>query len=193
MWKLVFFQFFFSFSPEFPTNFLLFFSFQVTKWPVKPPQKPSPSPTTARSPARFASSHGATCGEDASTGSNSTTPTLSRLQKSPRLSDALISRSHTFSIRERWENRLKIGIFNLFLLQIRLSRAHTLALHGEKLPKAEWTQWDQVAFHSKFNFKKSIFLQESWYLKPYLDEIEAEKKARAETSGLIPPYQMKQH
>uniref|UniRef100_A0A1I7UGN3 Cytochrome b-c1 complex subunit 7 n=1 Tax=Caenorhabditis tropicalis TaxID=1561998 RepID=A0A1I7UGN3_9PELO len=61
--------------------------------------------------------------------------------------------------------------------KIRLSRAHTLALHGEKLPKAEWTKWNQ----------------ESWYLKPYLDEIEAEKKARAESSGLIPPYEMKQH
>ncbi|CAI5441433.1 unnamed protein product [Caenorhabditis angaria] len=61
--------------------------------------------------------------------------------------------------------------------KIRLSRAHTLALHGEKLPKAEWTQYEN----------------ETWYLKPYLDEIEAEKKARAESSGLIPPYQMKQH
>ncbi|CAB3404841.1 unnamed protein product [Caenorhabditis bovis] len=61
--------------------------------------------------------------------------------------------------------------------KVRLSRAHTLALHGEKLPKAEWTKWED----------------ETWYLKPYLDEIEAEKKARAESSGLIPPYEMKQH
>ncbi|CAD6195860.1 unnamed protein product [Caenorhabditis auriculariae] len=59
--------------------------------------------------------------------------------------------------------------------KVRLSRAHTLAMHGERLPKSEWTQWEN----------------ETWYLKPYLDEIEAEKKARAESSGLIPPYQMK--
>ena len=61
--------------------------------------------------------------------------------------------------------------------KMRLSRAHTLALHGEKLPKAEWTQWQN----------------ETWYLKPYLDEIEAEKKARAESSGIIPGFEMKQH
>ncbi|CAI4226041.1 unnamed protein product [Auanema sp. JU1783] len=59
----------------------------------------------------------------------------------------------------------------------RLARAHTLSLHGEKLPKSAWTKWEE----------------ESWYLKPYLDEIESEKKARAETSGLIPPFEMKQH
>ncbi|VDN30821.1 unnamed protein product [Gongylonema pulchrum] len=28
---------------------------------------------------------------------------------------------------------------------------------------------------------------------PYLDEIEEEKKTRADTSGLIPGYQLKQH
>ncbi|KAF8384410.1 hypothetical protein PRIPAC_73552 [Pristionchus pacificus] len=57
----------------------------------------------------------------------------------------------------------------------RLSTAHTLAVHGEKLPKASWTQWDQ----------------ESWYLKPYLDEIEAEKKQRVESSGILPGYELK--
>nr|CDJ81245.1 Cytochrome bd ubiquinol oxidase domain containing protein [Haemonchus contortus] len=61
--------------------------------------------------------------------------------------------------------------------KMRLSHAHTLALHGERLPREKWTQWEQ----------------ETWYLKPYLDEIEAEKKARAETTGLIPPYEMKQN
>ncbi|KAL6744182.1 hypothetical protein Aduo_017142 [Ancylostoma duodenale] len=60
--------------------------------------------------------------------------------------------------------------------KMRLSHAHTLALHGERLPKIQWTKWED----------------ETWYLKPYLDEIEAEKKARAETTGLIPPFEMKQ-
>ncbi|KJH43532.1 Ubiquinol-cytochrome C reductase complex subunit [Dictyocaulus viviparus] len=60
--------------------------------------------------------------------------------------------------------------------KIRLSHAHTLALHGERLPKEKWTKWED----------------ETWYLKPYLDEIEAEKKARAETTGLIPPFEMRQ-
>ncbi|KHJ80515.1 Ubiquinol-cytochrome C reductase complex subunit [Oesophagostomum dentatum] len=61
--------------------------------------------------------------------------------------------------------------------KMRLSHAHTLATHGERLPKEQWTKWEE----------------ETWYLKPYLDEIENEKKARAETTGLIPPYEMKQH
>uniref|UniRef100_A0A1I7X1M7 Transposase n=1 Tax=Heterorhabditis bacteriophora TaxID=37862 RepID=A0A1I7X1M7_HETBA len=34
--------------------------------------------------------------------------------------------------------------------------------------------------------------KETWYLKPYLDEIETEKKARIESSGLIPGFEMKQ-
>ncbi|KAK6023596.1 hypothetical protein OSTOST_10610 [Ostertagia ostertagi] len=59
---------------------------------------------------------------------------------------------------------------------MRLSHAHTLALHGEKHPQ-----------------KSDFSGHETWYLKPYLDEIEAEKKARAETTGLIPPFEMKQN
>ncbi|CAJ0577644.1 unnamed protein product, partial [Mesorhabditis spiculigera] len=54
----------------------------------------------------------------------------------------------------------------------RLSVAHHLAMHGEVLPKAKWTKWED----------------ESWYLKPYLDEIEAEKEARASSSGLLPSF-----
>uniref|UniRef100_A0A0N4ZTB2 Cytochrome b-c1 complex subunit 7 n=1 Tax=Parastrongyloides trichosuri TaxID=131310 RepID=A0A0N4ZTB2_PARTI len=58
--------------------------------------------------------------------------------------------------------------------KVRLTRAHTLAMHAEKLPKSQWTQWED----------------ETWYLKPYLDEIEAEKQERANTSGIVPDYQM---
>uniref|UniRef100_A0A1I7YIG7 Cytochrome b-c1 complex subunit 7 n=1 Tax=Steinernema glaseri TaxID=37863 RepID=A0A1I7YIG7_9BILA len=61
--------------------------------------------------------------------------------------------------------------------KIRLSHAHTLALHGERLPKEKWTKWED----------------ETWYLKPYLDEIEAEKKERANSSGIVPGYSLKQH
>ncbi|CAJ0944612.1 unnamed protein product, partial [Mesorhabditis belari] len=54
----------------------------------------------------------------------------------------------------------------------RLSYAHTLAMHGEILPKNKWTKWEE----------------ETWYLKPYLDEIEAEKDARAGSSGIVPSW-----
>ena len=56
--------------------------------------------------------------------------------------------------------------------KMRLSRAHTLAMHNETLPKAQWTKWED----------------ETFYLKPYLDEIEAEKTERARSSGLTPGY-----
>lgn len=59
--------------------------------------------------------------------------------------------------------------------KMRLSRAHTLAMHNERLPKDQWTKWDE----------------ETFYLKPYLDEIETEKKERARSSGLIPGYLMR--
>ncbi|TKR81542.1 hypothetical protein L596_015395 [Steinernema carpocapsae] len=60
--------------------------------------------------------------------------------------------------------------------KIRLSHAHTLALHGEKLPKDKWTKWED----------------ETWYLKPYLDEVEAEKKERVNSSGIVPGFWIKQ-
>ncbi|PAV88995.1 hypothetical protein WR25_14952 [Diploscapter pachys] len=28
--------------------------------------------------------------------------------------------------------------------KIRLSRAHTMALHGERLPKDQWTRWEEA-------------------------------------------------
>ncbi|KAE9552977.1 hypothetical protein FO519_003814 [Halicephalobus sp. NKZ332] len=56
--------------------------------------------------------------------------------------------------------------------KMRLSRAHTMTMHNEILPKDQWTKWED----------------ETFYLKPYLDEIEAEKKERARSSGLIPGY-----
>uniref|UniRef100_A0A7E4ZRG8 Cytochrome b-c1 complex subunit 7 n=1 Tax=Panagrellus redivivus TaxID=6233 RepID=A0A7E4ZRG8_PANRE len=59
--------------------------------------------------------------------------------------------------------------------KIRLSRAHTLAMHNETLPKQEWTKWED----------------ETFYLKPYLDEIEAEKTERVKSSGLIPGFLLK--
>ncbi|CEF62961.1 Cytochrome b-c1 complex subunit 7 [Strongyloides ratti] len=58
--------------------------------------------------------------------------------------------------------------------KMRLSRAHVLSLHGEKLPRDQWTKWED----------------ETWYLKPYLDEVEAEKEERANSSGIVPDYQM---
>uniref|UniRef100_A0AC34R877 Cytochrome b-c1 complex subunit 7 n=2 Tax=Panagrolaimus sp. JU765 TaxID=591449 RepID=A0AC34R877_9BILA len=59
--------------------------------------------------------------------------------------------------------------------KMRLSRAHTMSMHNEKLPKDQWTKWED----------------ETFYLKPYLDEIEAEKKERARTSGLIPGFSLR--
>uniref|UniRef100_A0AAF5HY99 Cytochrome b-c1 complex subunit 7 n=2 Tax=Strongyloides stercoralis TaxID=6248 RepID=A0AAF5HY99_STRER len=58
--------------------------------------------------------------------------------------------------------------------KVRLTRAHVLAMHGEKLPKDKWTKWED----------------ETWYLKPYLDEVEAEKEERLNSSGIVPDYQM---
>uniref|UniRef100_A0A0R3RXI7 Cytochrome b-c1 complex subunit 7 n=1 Tax=Elaeophora elaphi TaxID=1147741 RepID=A0A0R3RXI7_9BILA len=59
--------------------------------------------------------------------------------------------------------------------KIRLYHAHSMKSHGEQLPKEKWTKWED----------------ETWYLKPYLDEIEEEKKTRANTSGLLPSFQLK--
>ncbi|EFO21095.1 hypothetical protein LOAG_07393 [Loa loa] len=59
--------------------------------------------------------------------------------------------------------------------KIRLYHAHSMKSHGEQLPKEKWTRWED----------------ETWYLKPYLDEIEEEKKTRANTSGLLPSFQLK--
>ncbi|VDK18772.1 unnamed protein product [Anisakis simplex] len=61
--------------------------------------------------------------------------------------------------------------------KMRLSTAHTLVTHGERMPKEKWTKWEE----------------ETWYLKPYLDEIEAEKQARAESSGLVPGFWMRRN
>ncbi|MCP9265274.1 Cytochrome b-c1 complex subunit 7 [Dirofilaria immitis] len=44
--------------------------------------------------------------------------------------------------------------------KIRLYHAHSLKSHGEQLPREKWTKWED----------------ETWYLKPYLDEIEEEKR-----------------
>ncbi|VDN58822.1 unnamed protein product [Dracunculus medinensis] len=57
----------------------------------------------------------------------------------------------------------------------RLSIAHTMKMHGERLSKDKWTKWED----------------ETWYLKPYLDEIEAEKKAREDSSGIIPGFSLR--
>jgi len=59
--------------------------------------------------------------------------------------------------------------------KIRLSNAHVMAMKNERLPKEQWTKWDD----------------ETFYLKPYLDAIEAEKLERTNTSGLVPGYQTK--
>uniref|UniRef100_A0A915PS80 Cytochrome b-c1 complex subunit 7 n=1 Tax=Setaria digitata TaxID=48799 RepID=A0A915PS80_9BILA len=61
--------------------------------------------------------------------------------------------------------------------KIRLYHAHSMRSHGEQLPKEKWTKWED----------------ETWYLKPYLDEIEEEKKTRSNTSGLLPGYKLKGH
>jgi len=61
--------------------------------------------------------------------------------------------------------------------KIRLMRATNLATNNERLPKDQWTTWEN----------------ETFYLKPYIDEVEAEKKERASTSGYIPRYEAKQH
>lgn len=84
-------------------------------------------------------------------------------EPAPEVTEAL----RRLNMKEPWEFDAR---------KMRLSRAHTLALQGERLPKNEWTKWEE----------------ETWYLKPYLDEIEAEKKARSESSGLLPGYEMKQ-
>jgi len=59
--------------------------------------------------------------------------------------------------------------------KIRLMRATNLATNNERLPKEQWTKWED----------------ETFYLKPYIDEVEAEKKDRASTSGYVPRYEAK--
>lgn len=49
------------------------------------------------------------------------------------------------------------------------------------------------AYLQVYTFKFIILFQETWYLKPYLDEIEEEKKTRSNTSGLLPGFQLKKH
>jgi hypothetical protein len=58
----------------------------------------------------------------------------------------------------------------------RLGRFQSLLMQQEKLPRSEWTQWDQ----------------ETFYLKPYLVEIEAEKLERRATSATTPTFQVRQ-
>ncbi|KAI6191116.1 Complex III subunit VII [Aphelenchoides bicaudatus] len=65
--------------------------------------------------------------------------------------------------------------------KIRLTNAHNMAMKNERLPKEQWTKWDDASF----------LLPESFYLKPYLDAIEAEKLERANSSGLVPGFQAK--
>ncbi|KAH7726135.1 Protein T02H6.11 [Aphelenchoides avenae] len=56
--------------------------------------------------------------------------------------------------------------------QQRLLRASNLAMMNDFLPKQEWTKWEE----------------ETWYLKPYLTEIEAEKAEVARSTGLVPGF-----
>uniref|UniRef100_A0A914D274 Cytochrome b-c1 complex subunit 7 n=1 Tax=Acrobeloides nanus TaxID=290746 RepID=A0A914D274_9BILA len=58
----------------------------------------------------------------------------------------------------------------------RLSRGTLKAQENEYLPKEEWTKWEE----------------ESWYLSPYLAEVEKEKKERLQTSGLKPGFWLKE-
>uniref|UniRef100_A0A914WJ51 Cytochrome b-c1 complex subunit 7 n=1 Tax=Plectus sambesii TaxID=2011161 RepID=A0A914WJ51_9BILA len=59
--------------------------------------------------------------------------------------------------------------------KMRLTRAHTLSMKNEMLPKAQWTKWED----------------ETWYLKKYLDEIENEKVQRSLTSDFTPSFSVK--
>ncbi|KAI1726682.1 ubiquinol-cytochrome C reductase complex 14kD subunit domain-containing protein [Ditylenchus destructor] len=56
------------------------------------------------------------------------------------------------NIREPWVYDQRVA---------RLTYAHILSMNNERLPKERWTQWDE----------------ETYYLKPYLDEVEAEQVA----------------
>jgi len=61
--------------------------------------------------------------------------------------------------------------------QRRITRASLLTLHNELLPKSQWTKWDD----------------ETWYLQPYLDEIEREKAERLQTTGKKPWWWYQHH
>jgi hypothetical protein len=75
--------------------------------------------------------------------------------------------------------------------KIRLTIAHTLAMNNERLPKDKWTRWDDVScFFGFLRFERLCF-QETFYLQPYLNAINAEKTERVDTSGLLPGYQVK--
>lgn len=58
---------------------------------------------------------------------------------------------------------------------IRLHRGTLLTMNNERLPKEQWTKWDE----------------ETYYLEPYLEEIENEKHERVESSGIKPGFQLK--
>ncbi|KAI6174092.1 Cytochrome b-c1 complex subunit 7 [Aphelenchoides besseyi] len=83
-------------------------------------------------------------------------------EPAPEVKEAL----RRLNLKEPWEFDQR---------KIRLTRAHNLAMNNERLPKSEWTQWDE----------------ETFYLKPYLDEIEAEKLERTKSSGFVPGYEYK--
>ncbi|CAD5228126.1 unnamed protein product [Bursaphelenchus okinawaensis] len=85
-------------------------------------------------------------------------------EPAPEVKEAL----RRLSLKEPWEYDQR---------KIRLTRGHNLAMNNEVLPKDKWTKWDE----------------ESFYLKPYLDEIEAEKNERVESSGYAPGYEAKDH
>lgn len=48
-------------------------------------------------------------------------------------------------------------------------------MNNERLPRNQWTKWDE----------------ETFYLKPYLDEIEKEKLERSNSSGIKPGFSIK--
>uniref|UniRef100_A0A0N5AND0 Cytochrome b-c1 complex subunit 7 n=1 Tax=Syphacia muris TaxID=451379 RepID=A0A0N5AND0_9BILA len=56
--------------------------------------------------------------------------------------------------------------------QIRIIKAHNMAMHHEKLPRNKWTKWEE----------------ETFYLKPYLDEIKAEVAALERSNSLLPKW-----
>lgn len=56
-----------------------------------------------------------------------------------------------------------------------MHRATLLSMNNEVLSKDKWTQWDE----------------ETYYLQPYLEEIESEKHERIHSSGLKPGYELK--
>ncbi|CAD5235465.1 unnamed protein product [Bursaphelenchus xylophilus] len=84
-------------------------------------------------------------------------------EPAPEVKEAL----RRLSLKEPWEFDQR---------KIRLTRAHSLAMNNQILPKDQWTKWDE----------------ETFYLKPYLDEIFKEQKERVESSGFVPAFQAKE-